>query len=378
MCAEQKIIHPEEYRQGLEKWLTDAARRGPVMFVHGSTLKRLDTFRQMLDKITMEHGIKLIPFSDYQANPRYESVEKGAALFNANHCGAIMAVGGGSAIDVAKCIKLFSNMDPAKNYLEQTIVPNDIPFLVMPTTSGTGSEATRYAVIYYNGVKQSVTHASCIPDTVIFDPAALKTLPAYQKKATMMDAFCHALESFWSVNSTEESRGYSRDAIRLVLENMDAYLENREEGNEKMLLASYIAGKAINITQTTAGHAMCYKITSLFGTAHGHSAALCDRVLFPRMISDMDHCIDPRGEEYLQGVLEEIAHAMGCSNAEKAAKRFNAIFDSLELPVPEATAEQFAELRTSVNPIRLKNHPVALDEETIDSLYHQILKEKAS
>ena len=93
----------------------------------------------------------------------------------------------------------------------------------------------------------------------------------------MMDAFCHALESFWSVNSTEESRRYSKEAIELVLENMEEYLLNTTDGNAGMLLAANIVGKAINITQTTARHAMCYKITSLFGCAHGHAAVLCDR-----------------------------------------------------------------------------------------------------
>ena len=153
----------------------------------------------------------------------------------------------------------------------------------MPTTAGTGSEATRYAVIYYNDAKQSITSKSIIPSTVLMDPNALKTLPVYQRKATMCDALCHAIESFWSVNSNEESKKYSRAAIKGVLKNMQGYFENTEEGNAGMLRAAYDAGKAINITQTTAGHAMCYKITSLFGCAHGHAAILCDRVLFSWM-----------------------------------------------------------------------------------------------
>ena len=240
--------------------------------------------------------------------------------------------------------------------------------------AGTGSEATRYAVIYYGGKKQSVTSESFIPKTVLMDPGCLKTLPLYQKKATMCDALCHAIESFWSVNSTEESREYSKAAIRGVISHMDGYLENTEEGREGMLIAANTAGKAINITQTTAGHAMCYKITSLFNCAHGHAAILCDRVLYPWMIRHTDKCIDPRGEAYIRQVLDEIGRALGCDGAESGAEKIREIFGRLELNVPEATAEQYAELKTSVNPVRLKNHPVALDEETIDQLYHEILR----
>jgi alcohol dehydrogenase class IV len=323
----------------------------------------------------LDRRLPVVRFDDFQPNPLYGSVEKGVSLFREEACDAIIAVGGGSAMDVAKCIKLYSNMDSSRNYLRQEIVPNTIPFLAVPTTAGTGSESTRYAVIYYGGEKQSVTHESCIPGTVLLDSSALKTLPLYQKKSTMLDALCHAIESCWSVNSTEESREYSRAAIHSILSNMGGYLANDDRSNAEMLLAANTAGKAINITQTTAGHAMCYKVTSLFGVAHGHAAALCDRKLFPWMIRHPDRTIDSRGPEFVQGILDEIGRAMGCADAAAGAERLEKIFNSLELAVPEASAEQFALLKTSVNPVRLKNHPIALDEETIDRLYHEILRE---
>ena len=155
---------------------------------------------------------------------------------------------------------------------------------------------------------------------------------------------------------------------------MDGYLANTDEENAGMLLAANTAGKAINITQTTAGHAMCYKITSLFGVAHGHAAILCDKVLFPWMVKNTDNCIDPRGEDYLKKTLDDIAHAMECSDAQAGADKLTAIFNSLDLDIPSATEEQFKELVISVNPVRLKNHPIELTEETINSLYHEILR----
>ena len=375
---EQRIITARDNYIEFDQWIQENGCKKILMVCDGS-IWYMDGFNKHLEEVE-KTGVEMIGFRDFQPNPLYESVVKGVELFNDEKCDGIMAVGGGSAMDVAKCIKLYSNLpgDGADGaWLKAEIVPNSIPFIAMPTTAGTGSEATRYAVIYYNDAKQSVTSEGFIPSTVLMDPNALKTLPLYQKKATMMDALCHAIESFWSVNSTEKSKEYSRAAIQTVLKHMDGYLANTEEGNAGMLKAAHTAGQAINITQTTAGHAMCYKITSLFHSAHGHAAILCDRILFPWMAENTDKCTDPRGEEYLKATLDEIGRAMGCKDATEGAEKLRIIFDSLELEVPTATAEQFEILKNSVNPVRLKNHPIALDVDTIDSLYHNILNGEA-
>ena len=374
----QKILTAKDDYVELGQWF-EVNRCRKLMLVCDDSIRYMEGFSRYLADVE-KGGISFVLFRGFQSNPVYESVVKGVEFFRAEGCDSIMAVGGGSAMDVAKCIKLFANLpgDGAEGaWLRAEQTPNEIPFLAMPTTAGTGSEATRYAVIYYQGAKQSVTSASFIPDAVLMDPGALKTLPLYQRKATMCDALCHALESFWSINSTEESRVYSRAAIEGVLRFMDGYLENTEEGNAGMLLAAHTAGKAINITQTTAGHAMCYKITSLFRAAHGHAAMLCNRVLFPWMIQNTDNCIDPRGESYLKKVLYDISDAMGCKTPEQAAEKLEALFMTLELAVPTATVEQFKTLQSSVNPNRLRNFPVALDLYTIDALYHKILNGEA-
>ncbi len=372
---EQKIISTRNNYIELDEWLERNNCRNLLM-VCGSSLRYMDGFNKHLDELEAK-GVNITEFREFQPNPLYSSVVAGVKVFRKERCDSIMAIGGGSAMDVAKCIKLYSNLPDDGtdgSWLKTEIIPNDIPFLAMPTTAGTGSEATRYAVIYYEGVKQSITSESFIPQAVLMDSNALKTLPLYQKKATMCDTLCHAIESFWSVNSTENSKAYSREAIQGVLENIDEYLSNTEKGNSGMLRAAYIAGKAINITQTTAGHAMCYKITSLFGSAHGHAAILCDRVLFPWMVEHTDKCIDIRGKEYLKKTLDEIGHAMGCEDARSGAGKLIDIFEKLELGIPTASVEQFAELKSSVNPVRLRNHPIALDVATIDVLYHKILE----
>lgn len=319
-------------------------------------------------------GFEVVKFSDFEPNPDYTSVVKAVKLYRDESCDMIIAVGGGSAIDLAKCVKLYVTMDDSEEYINQTIVPNDIKLAAVPTTAGTGSEATRYAVIYYNGNKQSVTDYSCIPSTVIFDASALKTLPDYQRKSTMLDALCHSMESFWSVNSTDESKELSRNAIKMILSNKDSYLSNNEQGNINMLKAANVAGKAINITQTTAGHAMCYKLTSIYGIAHGHAAALCVSKLLPYMVNNTDKCVDSRGREYLDNTFEELAYAMDCNSKAEMCEKFDSILDSLELPNPQSSTEDINILKNSVNPVRLKNNPIGLSTDTIEMLYKKILK----
>ena len=372
--VKQKIISADNNYTELDKCIIDSGCKS-IMLVCDESLKFLN-IKNYFDTIEDRLKVTLTSFSDFKPNPLYESVTLGVGLFHKKSCDMIIAVGGGSAMDVAKCIKLYSNMNDSENYLKQKIVPNDISLLAVPTTAGTGSEATRYAVIYYGGEKQSVADPSCIPSVVLMDLSVLKTLPEYQKKSTMLDALCHAIESFWSVNSTEESREYSRTAIQLILKNKAAYLSNEDIGNSQMLKAANIAGKAINITQTTAGHAMCYKLTSLYGIAHGHAAALCLSKLFPFMISHTEQCIDPRGEDFLKTIFGEIADAMGCENADMAVLKFNEILNKLELSVPAAEEKDFEILKNSVNPTRLKNNPVGLEIDDIDLLYHQILSER--
>jgi len=371
--GEQNILIASESYCEIDRYLEENSIKN-ILLVCDSSLKflKIDGYFKSLKDRT---GVEVAYFSDFQPNPLYESVVEGVKLFHDKKCEAIFAVGGGSAIDVAKCIKLYSNMDHTQNYLKQEIVPNDVKLLAIPTTAGTGSEATRYAVIYFEGVKQSVTDYSIIPSTVVMDASALSTLPAYQKKATMMDALCHAIESFWSMNSTDESKQYSKQAIELILGNMDAYQAGDDSKNEIMLKSANIAGKAINITQTTAGHAMCYKLTSLYGIAHGHAAALCVAKLWPYMVEHLDKCIDSRGQEYLNGIFSEIASAMGCVTVQDAIVKFQGIVDSLGLGAPEMKDESdYEKLRTSVNPVRLKNNPVGLDEDAIDGIYHEIFR----
>lgn len=326
-----------------------------------------------------------VMFSDFTPNPLYEQVCKGIELLKQSKCDTILAVGGGSAIDVAKCIKLAvlakEGNDAIIPPLVNTRVECDgskLPFIAIPTTAGTGSESTHNAVMYYEGAKQTVTNDGVLPDYAILEPSVLKTLPLYQKKCTMMDALCQGIESWWSVNSTEESYEYSRKCIELIMANWHKYIfENDEEAAANIMLGANYGGRAINITQTTAAHAMSYKITSLYGLPHGHAVTVCLPEIWKYMIGHVDKCVDSRGQEYLFDIFTKISESMGCKNAKQAIAEFYQIMKEMELKNPGAgdRKEELKVLSHSVNPVRLKNNPVFLDIQVIESLYMAIIKD---
>lgn len=336
--------------------------------------------KDTIEALTVEEKVK---FSDFTPNPLYEQVCKGIELLKNSHCDTILAVGGGSAIDVAKCIKLAVLAEDGNAAIIPPLVSQQlpingskIPFIAIPTTAGTGSESTHNAVMYYEGAKQTVTNDGVLPDYAILEPSVLKTLPLYQKKCTMMDALCQGIESWWSVNSAQESYEYSRKTVELIMANWRKYIfENDDEAAAQIMLAANYGGRAINITQTTAPHAMSYKITSMYGLPHGHAVAVGLSVIWEFMLGNMDKCIDVRGQEYLANIFNKIAKSMGCETPVEAIATFRQMMVEMELKNPMAMnrEEELNVLSTSVNPVRLKNNPVRIDLDASKKLYSIIL-----
>lgn len=322
-------------------------------------------------------SVPFVKFDEFTPNPDYSDVYKGVMKFNEEGCDTVIAVGGGSTIDVAKCIKLYSSMDADKCFLEQEYKENEVSLAAIPTTAGTGSESTRFAVIYYKGVKQSVTHLSIIPQYVILDSDVLKTLPVYQKKCTLLDALCQGIESWWSVNSTDESIEYSKKAVETILSNMDSYIiDNNYDAAKKIMIASNYAGRAINITQTTAAHAMSYKLTSLYGIPHGHAVSVCLPVVWGQMTENINNCIDKRGKNYLENVFNEISGLIGGKTIKEAINIFILLLEKLEIKYPESSDREkdIEVLVSSVNATRLSNNPVRFSENELKEMYERILK----
>ena len=309
---------------------------------------------------------EVVSFNGYSPNPKYEEVLAGLKLFKENNCDAIIAIGGGSCMDVAKAIKLFSVLDPNIHYLKQKPKFATVPLIAVPTTAGTGSEATRYSVIYHNGEKQSLTHDSIFPNVAIIDPSFLNDLPEYHRKSSFLDAFCQAMEGYWAVRSTPASRRYSERAIILFLTSRRSYLYEYPYINDSVMKCAYLAGQSINITTTTAPHAMSYKLTTLKGIAHGHAVSITLPYVLEYILEHIDQ--NPELKEHLENLTKLFEVELN-----ELPNQIKYIFSTFELETHKVSEKELDELVESVNVERLSNNPMPLSKEAIRHIYMKSL-----
>ena len=190
----------------------------------------------------------------------------------------ILAIGGGSVIDYAK----IANVVEIKENISELIENYSYPFkkkftklAVIPTTAGSGAEVTSNAVIYVRGIKHSFESEILIPDYFFLIPEFLISAPKKLKASAGFDAIAQALESLIAKKSNDQSVKYASEALMISNRSYISFLKNPNLKNAaEMSIASNLAGKAINISKTTAPHAVSYPFTSLFNISHGHSLIL--------------------------------------------------------------------------------------------------------
>lgn len=329
-------------------------------------------FAPRLDMIVDGALAGLPTFSGYAPNPTYEQILGGIEAYRENGCDGLVSLGGGSATDVATCIRLWAPLEGdglSPRYAELPVQPlATVPHLALPTTAGTGSESTHFAVMYLDGTKLSISQPTAQPSVAILDPTLLSGLPAYQRKATLLDALCQAIESCWSAHSCEESRELSVRAIPTLMDQAQAYLAGDAEAARLVMRAANLAGKAINITTTTAPHAMSYKVSSRYGAAHGHAVALCMPACWRLLLA--------RAEGVTREWLALIDQLMtGDTQAAWGAglEAFEALVTSFKLEVPhEDDPAVLEELASGVNVQRLGNFPIALTHDDLLALYTEV------
>ena len=369
---QEQIVYKEtNWTRFLQKVLSEAHCTKPMLVCGKHVLKRQD----VLDYISNSQ-YKFTVFTDFQPNPDYNSAIHAAKIFVNQHCDFVLAIGGGSAIDIAKCARRFACMDLSKDCLVQIPKKSTIKMLAIPTTAGSGSEATHFSVLYRNNQKYSVSDDNMLPDYVVLNPDFLEGVPIYQKQSCFLDALCQAVESWWSLKSNEESIAYSKMAISLLLKNYKGYFSLCMDENNRVtdkavyanvLLGSHYAGKAINITTTTAAHAMSYGITKKFGLAHGHAVALCMVQVWQNLLENDNRNLD--------NVLKDISRAFNCITKNDALVKFKLILTELRMPVPRLTANHdIQQLAETVNIQRLGNHPMPLNVNTLRLMYENLFE----
>ena len=313
--------------------------------------------------------VQVSEFSEFEPNPKLEDVQAGVDQFRKANADLIMALGGGTAIDLAKLIVTFAGSSEDPRELATGTVPisgRKTPLLVIPTTAGTGSEATHFAVVYVDGQKFSVADSCLLPDYVVIDPLLTSKLPAKLTASTGLDAFCQAIESIWSVGATEESLEYATTAVQLCREHLLPAIHNPSpDARLGMCRASHLAGKAINISKTTLPHAMSYALTSKYRIPHGEAVAmtLSAAFMFNAGITEAD-CNDPRGVEHVTRRLDSIRQLFDAGSLDEAcsAIREFIVATGNVASVKEAGIVEASDLEwlaKQVNSVRLANNPRA-------------------
>ena len=302
-------------------------------------------------------------FNEYHPNPDLQDAVPGVKIYRMHQCDGIISIGGGSAMDTAKAIKaIFYAGSPEDAAAGRYPEKMDMPHLAIPGTAGTGAEATQNAVVYIGNRKVSLSTPELRPDGVILDAELLDTLPEYHKKASALDALSQGIESYWSVSATEDSRVHAFLAIIGILDNLKAYLAGDVHAAEEMMDASFQSGKAIQITKTTAAHAMSYQITKTMGYAHGHACMLTLPTLWEAASE----------KEGMNDVLQDLSAKMRLSDQQMVPRLLRSILYDLEMEIPAMpSGETLDRLAASVDPDRLGNHPVKMNTDDVREAYRK-------
>lgn len=328
------------------------------------------------ERIDALRKISVGEFDAFTPNPTCEDAAAAAAVASRSGADSIVGIGGGSCLDVAKIAALAARHPGIAASLsrgEQTERARPLPIIAVPTTSGTGSEATSFAAIYVNGSKVSVVHDDLRPRGVVLDPSLHLSMPPGIAAVTGLDALGQALESLWAVGSTRESRDLASRAGRLVASHLEESVrEGTLEARTGMMLGAHLAGRAINISRTTASHALSYQLTMRFGLPHGHAVALTlGHLAAVNVRVDASNCADARGVDHVVGQTEHAASLLGSAPAELPARiadllgRLGLARDLRSAGVPHEDVQRLA---AEADPVRLGNNPRALATEDIAEL----------
>lgn len=341
----QRLIETKDIVATLVEQLKaiDAKR---VFLVRGKNSYILCGAADAMKEVGAATGIQVTEFCEFSVNPKDEEAHNGLQLLLDAKPDVIIAIGGGSVMDIAKLIR---------HYAAEKGVP--VPLWAISTTAGTGAEATHFAVIYKNGVKHSAEYDDILPDVAILYPPFTYDNNAYLTACTGFDALAQAIEAFWNPNATSESDMFVRDAIKLIHPNLPLCIENRFEHSYRndLIRGAYFAGRAINITKTTAPHAFSYAFTTHCGYPHGHAVA----ITFP-FFAELNMRNNPK--------RDELCRLLGLNKDMDLQQYFLKYIGQIGLRFDGTRGEDLCALLSQVNLERLKNNPIQITEKEISDL----------
>lgn len=265
-----KLVFGDGVIQGLDELVKGKSlliMSDPFLYNNGTAQKVAEATK--IDSVAFFHEI--------EPNPSCQTVDQAVAIARENKVDVVIGLGGGSAMDASKMVScLIDNEGSIFDYYStgnKTLLPRNVQLICIPTTSGTGSEVTNIGV-YTNKethIKMPFASEFFWPDIALIDPNLTHTLPPHITASTGMDAFCHAIEAYWSVNSNPISDALSISVIKNILENIETAVKEptNSEARSNMSFASVTAGISFSQTKTTGIHAVSFPLTVDFGASHG-------------------------------------------------------------------------------------------------------------
>jgi alcohol dehydrogenase class IV len=256
-----------------------------ALLVTDSILTKLGVADNIMNK-AKEAGIAFEVYNEVKPEPPLENVQAALTIYKETGCNGVVGLGGGSPIDVAKAVAMLAaNPGSFEDYVGIDKVPNKCaPLILIPTTSGTGSEVSIFSIIIVNDSKLGVVDANITANIALVDPLLTVSVPRSVTAATGLDAFCHHLESFLSVNSSPLTDAICLEGIRIISQHLREAVGHggNVEARYWMSYASMLGGLAMNLTEgAAANHGLAFALGAKFHVGHGLSNAVLLPYVFP-------------------------------------------------------------------------------------------------
>ena len=354
-----------------------------ILVLTGKNSFKNSESRNFLISEFQEYYEKVYFYSDFENNPNIQDLNRALKKLGSKNFKLIVACGGGSVIDFAKLLKVYLYKEKSiSNFPDEFENPteSEISLIAIPTTAGTGSEATHFSVLYDKNIKYSIASKSMTPEYSILNPSLCVGANFKVKSSCIIDAFSQAIESYWSVNANRTSIEFAKKSIILINKHIDNFrhVHNDENVIRDILLGAHYSGKAINESKTTAAHALSYSITSLFDIPHGHAVGMSLGEFF--IINELSASVNSINCNDLSSHLKRmksLRKLLGWGDPDSCNTKWKSIMKNLDLNIQIKVEENYKntikKLVNSVNIERLNNNPVSLSKENIADLYKNIL-----
>ena len=377
-CTPGKIIFGPG---GLSQVGAEAKRLGnKVLVVLGRSAMRKSGALNRLTRLLKENNLEYIVYENIPSDPTVETVDNGANFARKEGCNLVIALGGGSVLDTGKAISaMVTNEGSVADYQEiegkgRKYKTKPIPFIAIPTTSGTGSEATKNAVITNTklGLKKSIRDPWLIPEIALVDPELTLSLPPYVTAICGGDALTQCVESYLGKKSQEITDALALHAIGLIGKSLVKTVKDGKnlEARKNMAMAALLSGLCLSNSGLGAAHALSHPLGVYYKIPHGLSCA----VLLPYVMEYNLPVVTKRLTKIAQSLGEDISILSETENAQRAVDKVKDLLTQAgiksNLSEWEIKKDNFSQLVKGSKGGSLNNNPRDVsDEDLIELLY---------